>query len=262
MQILALVYCTPVAIKFFQSSDWVKFAFFVLNPALCELIFILPQRLAARALANNHPSTSYLFLSYMIVNVKMVGRVMMSTVRNPNLAVTASCVSAFLEFAFRISLPFRDKLFYKWLLARYLSHGEDACSLQKSSRSKVLSAHVSALETMCELIAVWSSFLLVVLYDIDTSGKSMDRQERTLKALQGAILATLFELIADFLSLLVLRKALNIPMVKQAQGRRWYWSLPTTCVFWWSSDFFSRVLVSRFLCRPDAHSNAAWVVCT
>ena len=73
---------------------------------------------------------------------------------------------------------------------------------------------------------------------------------------------TVFELLADLVSIVLLDQIFNIRVLHKAKGRKCYWSLPTVFHFMVSSAYVASGLTPYILCRSaDAHLDLEWTLC-
>merc|ERR1712190_458894 len=103
----------------------------------------------------------------------------------------------------RISLVCRDIATYRMLFARRLS-GDGSLGAMQRSRNRGLRVADSLYETMSEIVAIVNSCALLIVWDIDTSGGTLDRISRAKKVVLNAVLQIVVEWFTDFMSILSL----------------------------------------------------------
>merc|ERR1712050_174002 len=100
--------------KLLAGPDYVKVIFVCLiNPALCELLMIVPMRFTARSLRHNHPSTSYMLVALAIIPKQVVGRAVAAMVMDVRWLWVLAVVGSVNEFALRVTMRWRDKQVYR-----------------------------------------------------------------------------------------------------------------------------------------------------
>merc|ERR1712032_376536 len=107
--------------------------------------------------------------------------------------------------------------------------------------------HVSMSESIGEIVAIWNGVAIVILFDVSTDGES---PMNMWKAAQAGLVQTAFELLADSISLTMLRIR-GIRVLDLARGRRWYWSATFCRTFMLTSYAGLDGLFIRTLCHAQ-----------
>lgn len=242
-----------------QSSDATKSLYVaIINPCICEMLLITPTRVMVRALRHNHPSTSFLPLTITIITKQMLGRFVAATVKSKSWVFVLSVCGSLGEILFRTSVRHRDYLLYGSLFGRCLKSGQNPYVLMEHPRNRTLRGHSSAFETMSNLVAVWNGVIFVLVYGFTKDGDAqLSLQDLVIT---GAI-QTVFELVTDLVSTLLLALFLHIDFFDLVRNRRWCWCVPGTLSIFLLSAYSNNSLLTQILCHGSGEQAAFFNLC-
>lgn len=242
-----------------QSSDATKsFYVAIINPCICELLLITPTRVMVRALRHNHPSTSFLPLTITIITKQMLGRFVAATVKSRSWVLVLSVCGSLGEILFRTSVRQRDYMLYGSLFGRCLKSGQNPYALMEHPRNRTLRGHSSAFETMSNLVAVWNGVIFVLVYGFTKDG---DTQLSLHDLVVTGAIQTVFELVTDLVSTLLLALLLHIDFFDLVRGRRWCWCIPGTLSIFLLSAYSNNSMVTQILCHGSGERAALFNLC-
>jgi hypothetical protein len=239
------------------GPDYLKALFAgLLNPLLFELCCVTPARFVARSLRHNHESTSFVIVVAFIFLKQWCGRSVAAMI-NDKIWLYVLCVTNSLcEFTLRVTLSRRDSMLYNCLFSRWLPRGANALDLAQLPRNRRLRAANSMAESIGEIIAIWNGVALLILLDVSPDGKS---PVNLWKLFENGLLQTAFELLTDWVSVLVLRLD-GIRVLGLAAGRYWYWSaaFASSIMFAYAYSLESIYIIA--LCH-ESGLPATWAPC-
>lgn len=241
-----------------SGSDEMKVIFaVVINPVMCELLLLTPARFAARALRHNHPSTSFVVVAVFVFFKQYLGRTVVALIDTSSWVFVVSIASCLGEVFFRVTLKSRDKAIYRCLFSRWLPPGTDSANLLVHERNVRLRANNSMVESIGEIVAIWNGVTMVILFDISLDGKS---PMNIWKAVWAGLVQTAFEILADCISLLLLR-LMGVRVLEYVQGRYWYWSATFCPALMFVSAYGLDSFLSRTLCYKPGFEAVALAPC-
>merc|ERR1712107_198450 len=129
-------------------------------------------------MGNNHSSTAHLVVCFATSYKQTIGRMVMATVSDSSLVLLSSFASGFFEYLLRMSLGMRDARMYRCLFSLLLNSTEDPLAQMRNARNRCIRVNNSLYETMSEVVAIWNSFAILIIWDIDLSNGALNRTER------------------------------------------------------------------------------------
>lgn len=255
--LIVLLYRNLSDMLFSGSHELKAFFIAVLNPVVFELGLITPSRFIARAVNHNDHSTSFLIVAMMLSFRHAIGRTVMAMIKDPVWVHVLSVLNAVCEVVLSLSMPFRDRTLYRVMFGRYLHQGELADGQMKDARNAHLRANNSMYESLSEHVFIWNGVALVRLLDVSIGGVRPSLQ----KLVRIGLIQTCWELAADATTLILAATFFRTNFLHHSRGRYWYWSMPTCCIFMFTSALTCESLASRVLCRSDPGSPSRWAVC-
>ena len=249
-------------VSLLTAPNWIKALFVsIINPVLFEIIVIW-CRVLARSHRHNHPLTGVMTVAVAMTLKKMYGRYVAATITQTSYVTMCSVFLGLMEYLSVISVPKRDRFFYKKAgkigqACFGLADTVDPTTQLKHERNTELRVHSAVMETSLEIVFTWTGVILVLMYNVSASGLAVD----TSTVIANGAVQHGIEMLVDLLIILHLTVLQGEPYLKYANSRFLGWPLATGMLTFFASGYCVQATLPSLLCRIPGQHESSWIYC-
>jgi len=225
-------------------------------------IIVIWCRVLARSHRHNHPLTGVMTVAVAMTLKKMYGRYVAATITQTSYVTMCSVFLGLMEYLSVISVPKRDRFFYK----RAGKIGRACCGLAdtvdttaqlKHERNAELRVHSAVMETSLEIVFTWTGVALVLWYNVSSDGHSVD----TATVIANGVVQHGIEMLVDLIIILHLTVLQGEPYLEYANSRFAGWPFATGMLTFFASGYCVQTTLPRLLCRIPGQHASSWIYC-
>lgn len=222
-----------------NKHDALKGVFVLLvHPVITEITSIT-ARFSCRSLKHNHPSTSFQFISVVVVVKKVFTRFVVAAIKSTGLVLFITFFNAILEFLVRYTMPIRDRALYRALFKKFLPLDKNPCALMSDARNRGLRAETENLEALTDLVFITT----MLFWPLFMKTAACNRTECKLVTLEGTWLNQFLQYVIengiDVVIIVAMSIGQNYHVTQQSKVKCPYWTfLVAIHVIWGLNVFF------------------------
>ena len=248
--------------RLLTAPNWIKALFVsIINPMLFEIVVIW-CRILARSHRHNHPLTGVMTVAVAMTLKKMYGRYVAATITKTSYVTMCSVFLGLMEYLSVISVPSRDKFFYKKCSSFGracfgLADTVDSTAQLTHARNTELRVHSAVMETSLEIVFTWTGVILVLMYNVSADGRSVN----TATVVANGAVQHGIEMLVDLVIILHLTVLQGEPYLKYANSRFIGWPFATGMLTFFASGYCVQATLPQLLCRLPGQHESNWIYC-